>query len=81
MEGQDERREELYGLLGDLPPRDRPISASKVSEERRGGYVLERLVLDLNGLEPVPACFVRRPKAMAPGRPCSITTPTAATTP
>jgi hypothetical protein len=55
----DERRRELYALLGDLPQRDRPISASKVSEERRGGYVLERLVLDLNGLEPVPACFVR----------------------
>jgi dienelactone hydrolase len=53
------RRRELYALLGDLPPRGRRIAARKVSEERRGSYVLERLVLDLNGVEAVPACFVR----------------------
>lgn len=49
----------LYSLLGDLPPRDRPISAQLVSEEDRGGYVLEKLTLDLNGVEPVPAFFAK----------------------
>jgi hypothetical protein len=53
------RRAELYGLLGDLPDRNRPISARTVGTERRGSYVLEKLVLDLNGLELVPAYFVR----------------------
>lgn len=52
-------RHELYSLLGDLPPRDRPISAELVSEEDRGGYVLEKLTLDLNGIEPVPAFFAK----------------------
>ena len=52
-------RNKLYALLGDLPPRDRPILADLVSEEDRGGYVLEKLTLDLNGIEPVPAFFAR----------------------
>jgi len=58
MAGAQERREELYGLLGDLPGRDRPIEATLIGRESRGDYVLERLVLDLNGLESVPAYFV-----------------------
>jgi dienelactone hydrolase len=53
------RRRELYGLLGDLPERDRPIAVVGRREERREGYVLERLVLDLNGVELVPAYFAR----------------------
>jgi dienelactone hydrolase len=53
------RRQQLYALLGDLPPRERPIGARVVSTEERPGYVLEKLILDLNGLEPVPAYFVR----------------------
>ncbi len=53
------RREELYRLLGDLPERARPIQARMVAEERRERYVLEKLVLDLNGLEAVPAHLVR----------------------
>ena len=53
------QREQLYELLGDLPDRDREISVSTVATESRPGYVLERLVLDLNGIEAVPACFVR----------------------
>ncbi len=59
IEGAEARRRELYGLLGDLPPRDSPISARTISIEERPGFVLERLVLDVNGLEPVPAYFVR----------------------
>jgi len=53
------RRSELYSLLGDLPPRNRRITAKTASTEQRGGYILEKLVLDLNGLEPVPAYFVK----------------------
>ncbi len=54
------RRAELYALLGDLPDRQRAISASKRGEQERDGYLLESWLLDLNGLEPVPA-FVARP--------------------
>ena len=53
------QRKKLYGLLGDLPERNRPISVGTISTERRGKYILEKLVLDLNGLEDVPAYFVR----------------------
>ncbi len=51
------RRQELCGLLGRLPPRHRKVSARTVSTEDRGSYTLEKLVLDLNGEEPVPAYF------------------------
>jgi acetyl esterase/lipase len=54
-----ERRELLYSLLGDLPDRRRPISAKVVSVEDRDGYRLEKLLLDLNGEELVPAYFTR----------------------
>jgi dienelactone hydrolase len=53
------RRKELYSLLGDLPDRSRRISARTLSTEERPGYMLEKLVLDLNGIEPVPAYFVK----------------------
>lgn len=55
----EQRRRELWNLLGDLPDRNRRPSARKISEEERPGYVLEKLVLDLNGIEPVPAWFIR----------------------
>src|SRR5205085_3673614 len=54
-----DRRQELYGLLGKLPPRDRAVSAQQVSSEDRGSYTLEKLVIDLNGEEPAPAYFAR----------------------
>jgi len=57
LSDQQERRQQLYELLGDLPDRDRAISAEKVGEEQRKGYILEKLVLDLNGIELVPAYF------------------------
>jgi hypothetical protein len=59
QEQQAARRQALYALLGDLPERSRPITARLVAEEDRGAYILEQLVLDLNGIEPVPAYFVR----------------------
>ncbi len=59
IEGAEARRRELYGLLGDLPPRQRPIGARTLSVEERPGFVLEKLVLDINGFEPAPAWFVK----------------------
>src|SRR5262249_33541874 len=49
----------------DLPPRDRPISATKIAEREVAtvpdgdGYLLETWILDLNGIEPVAAYFTR----------------------
>ncbi len=48
------RRAQLYALLGDLPPRDRPTTVETIAIEEHPGYRLERLVFDLNGTEPVP---------------------------
>src|SRR5271170_1586545 len=53
------RRKELYSLLGDLPPRDRAVTAKTISTEERPAYTLERLVLDLNGIEAAPAYFAK----------------------
>lgn len=53
------RRPRLYSLLGDLPDRARPISAELIARDERELYVLEVLLLDLNGIEPVPAYFTR----------------------
>jgi len=55
------KRQELYRLLGDLPPRSDRHDARLVSEEEREHYVVETLILDLNGIEPVPA-YLMRPK-------------------
>jgi len=57
--GATDRRQELYGLLGRLPPRDLKVGAQLVSTDDRGGYTLEKLVLDLNGEQPAPAYFAR----------------------
>ena len=53
-------RSGLRRILGDLPPVGRipRVIAGRVS--RKGPYSIERLTLDLNGLEPVPALFIRR---------------------
>jgi dienelactone hydrolase len=51
----DTRRAELRSLLGPLPEESGPPSARLVAREEREGYVLETLVLDLNGIEDVPA--------------------------
>ena len=65
-EHQEERRQQLYELLGDLPDRGRPIACQTVAVEERSEYVVEKLVLDLNGLEPVPAYFLRPVEAAGP---------------
>ena len=66
MSNKSKRREELYGLLGDLPERNRKMSVRKLTEQEKEGYILEKLVLDLNGIEPVPAYFVRPKNARGP---------------
>lgn len=53
------RRAELYSLLGELPGRDRAISSRIVKSADCGAYTLETLALDLNGVEDVPAYFVK----------------------
>ena len=49
------RREELRRLLGDLPDRAEPPTATEIGEVAKGNFMLETLVLDLNGIEEVPA--------------------------
>lgn len=66
---QAKRRKELWSLLGDLPWNHHPAPPKLVTTEKHEGYTLERLVLDTNGLEPVPALLLipdkRPPKAPA----------------
>jgi len=66
---QAKRRKELWSLLGDLPREHKPQPAKVLKTEKREGYTLERLVLDLNGVEPVPAILLLpdRRKERAPG--------------
>jgi acetyl esterase/lipase len=71
MQDASARRRELYGLLGDLPDRQRPISGRQRAEEKRDGFVLETWDLDLNGIETVPA-FVARPVDAAGRRPAVV---------
>jgi hypothetical protein len=59
FKNEETRRADLYSLLGKLPPRNRPVSAKLISTEDRGSYVLEKLVLDLNGEEAAPAYFAK----------------------
>ncbi len=59
----EDRRSELYALLGRLPDRSRTVATEKRGEVERDGYMLETWVLDLNGIEPVPA-YVARPKRL-----------------
>lgn len=66
---QAERRKELWSLLGDLPWEHKPGPATVLATEKHDGYTLQRLVLDLNGVEPVPALLLIPDKraARAPG--------------
>src|SRR5690606_19742218 len=44
-----------YRLLGKLPSRNRKITVQHVSKKTYEWFILEKLILDLNGIEPVPA--------------------------
>ncbi len=58
----DGKRKQLYELLGDLPDRCIKISTECISVKEQKNYVLENLILDLNGMEKVPAYFVKPKK-------------------
>jgi hypothetical protein len=58
-EGKVRQRERLYSLLGKLPERNRPISAEVISRSDTGEMIIERLLMDLNGYEKVPAYFTK----------------------
>ena len=66
---QARRRKELWSLLGDLPWDHQPRPPKIIQVEEHPGYRLERLELDLNGLEPVPALLLipERRQDPAPG--------------
>lgn len=55
---RERRRSELYQLLGDLPDRQRKVSVSRIDHKENQSYLVERLLLDLNGIEAVPAYFI-----------------------
>jgi len=63
---QERRRKELWGLLGDLPWQHRPSPPKILKTEKHDGYTLERIVLDLNGIEPVPALLLIPDKRQSP---------------
>ena len=69
IERQNQRRKQLWSLLGNLPWEHKPGPAKLVSKEEHEDYTLERLVLDLNGAEPVPALLLipRKRQSPAPG--------------
>lgn len=54
---QAARRKQLWGLLGDLPAQREP-TATLIKKEKRDGYTLEHLTLDLNGEQSVPAILL-----------------------
>lgn len=56
---QEEQRNLLWSLLGELPDRHQPIAVLSREVREESHCLVERLTLDLNGLEPVPACLVR----------------------
>ena len=52
-------RAELYALLGKLPDRHRPIHVVVVSRQETDEMIVEKLLMDINGLEKVPAYFTK----------------------
>lgn len=66
MDRQITKRKKLYSLLGDLPDRNRKISCKKIDEIDYEKYILEKLVLDINGIESVPAFFVKPKNIKSP---------------
>ena len=53
------QRKALYQLLGKLPDRQNPLTVKVFSKEETDELVIEKLVLDINGLERVPAYFTK----------------------
>jgi dienelactone hydrolase len=55
---QLDARQRLYGLLGLLPDRDAPMTVRHIAAETRENYRLEKLFIECNGREGVPALFL-----------------------
>ena len=53
------QRAALYRLLGRLPDRNRPMVVKVISREETDEMIIEKLLLDINGLELVPAYFTK----------------------
>jgi dienelactone hydrolase len=53
----EQKRAQLYGLLGDLPPLDYDISAFVYEKTDCGSYMLEKIKLDFDGADQVYAYF------------------------
>lgn len=63
---QKTNREKLYHLLGDLPPRNAELAAETIDSWTERDMVIEKLLLHLNGIEPVPAYFIKPEQALEP---------------
>jgi hypothetical protein len=63
---QDRRRAELWGLLGDLPWQHQRAPPRLLGTDRHDGFRVERLELDLNPFEPVPALLLVPDRLSAP---------------
>ncbi|HYE08376.1 MAG TPA: dienelactone hydrolase family protein [Planctomycetota bacterium] len=62
----DRARDGLWSLLGDRPARVGTPSARARATRDEPDYRVEELVLDLNGIEPVPALLIRPPRGDGP---------------
>ncbi|MEM7801477.1 MAG: acetylxylan esterase [Chloroflexota bacterium] len=63
---KDKERKRLFKLLGDLPPRQLPIQIAVVEKVEHPTFIQETLKLGLNGIEEVPAYFVKPKKRQGP---------------
>lgn len=66
---QQRRRADLWERLGDLPWQHEPAPPKLLRTEDHDKYTIEHLILDLNGIEPVPALLLipKKLKRPAPG--------------
>lgn len=62
----EKTRQDLWEAMGELPPAAGEVRAKRLCVEENETFFLERLVLDLNGYEQVPAIFVRPQNASVP---------------
>ena len=56
---QKEKRERLWSLLGSLPPHTRPVDGKITRERESDSYILQEIILDAGGLEPVSGYFIK----------------------
>jgi len=58
-EQQEQARQKLRSLLGELPDASTPVQAESIAVDETDAYIVEKLLLHLNGIEVVPAYFVK----------------------